>query len=53
MTTDCLDTFAADTSRPVLDLSVTDRHLKIASLTAAGLVIFVLPIALAVASLFS
>jgi hypothetical protein len=51
MTTDCIDTFAVTDHRPAPDLEATDRHLRIAGLAAAALVIFVLPTALAVASL--
>lgn len=49
MTTDLID--ARVPSAPKLDLALTDRHLKVASLAAAALVIFVLPAALAVATL--
>jgi hypothetical protein len=50
MTTDFIDTRAP--AAPKLDLALTDRHLKAAVVTAAALVIFVLPAALGLASLF-
>lgn len=53
MTTDCLDVRVASPRRERHDLALTDRHLKIAGLTAAVLVIFVLPGLLALASLFA
>ncbi len=51
MTTDCIDARAPQGARPALDLKITDRQLKLASLTAAALVIFILPAAAGVASL--
>ncbi len=51
MTTDCIDARPVSGPRPALDLKITDRQLKLASLTAAALVIFVLPVAAGVASL--
>ncbi|HET6970547.1 MAG TPA: hypothetical protein VFH92_05425 [Phenylobacterium sp.] len=51
MTTDCIDTRAVSGATPTLDLKITDRHLKTAVLAAVALVIFVLPAALAAASL--
>jgi hypothetical protein len=50
MTTDLID--ARVPAAPKLDLALTDRHLKVAILAAAGLVIFLLPAALALAALF-